>query len=384
MSDRDLHLLSRARAEALRSGWLETAPNPRVGALALARGHVVGRGRHAVFGGPHAEEAALRDAGAWDEAADRPLAGVVDEVVVSLEPCSARGGEKRRPPCTETLLAAGVRRVVVGAEDPDPRHRGRGLERLRAAGVEVVVLPALGAEDREREGAALAAFQRALAAPERPFVLLKWAATLDGRVAEPRGGGRITADAARGEVHFLRRCSDAVLAGKHTLLVDDPALTARPEGRELPAEEQPLRVLLDAPADFAARARLRHRPGLRLWVHGPEGPPLEEGAADRLLAAPRDAAGRLDLDWVLRALRADFGVRRLFVEGGPRVHGALLAGGAADAVVRYEAPLLYGAGAPAVAVPPGADSEAPVCALDPTTEERADLGPDLRRAFLLR
>ena len=376
MSSRDDALLARASAEARRAGWLSTAPNPRVGALALQGGHVVGYGHHAVCGGPHAEEAALRDAGAWDAEADRWREGAVDELVVTLEPCSSRAGGKRRAPCLEALLACGVRRLVVGCLDPDPRHAGAGLESFRAAGGEVVL----------RDGAAQfatlnRAFLRALAQPQRPWVLLKWAASLDGRTAAHGGESRwISGEASRTEVHALRAASDAVIAGAATLLRDDPRLDAR--GVDLPRGSQALRVLLlPAGVDADWRPSALDAPGPRLWVHGEQDslPEAVRAAGDSSLALPRSAQG-LDLDLLLGALRRDHGVRRLFVEGGARLHGALLAGNLADAVVRYEAPLLLGGGHGACA---GEGAASPSAGWRLVDEERADLAPDLRRAFLV-
>lgn len=373
MTERDQALLGRALHEALRAEWLFTAPNPRVGALALRGGHVVGYGHHARLGGPHAEEAALHDAGAWDAEAARPLPGRVDEMVVTLEPCSAGRSDKRRPACAELLQAAGVRRLVIGSADPDPRQAKLNLAAMRAAGIEVVI--------HEREQVeALAAFRLGLRHAERPFTLLKWAASVDGKIAAANGASQwITGPQARAEVHELRALSDGILCGRRTLLGDDPSLTARPDGEA--AVRQPLRILLDAPEDLRAGARVLAAPGPRLWVTGPGGrPPREAPAADAHLVVPRDSAGRLALEPLFAALRARHGVRRLLVEGGALLHGAILDQRLADAIVRYEAPMLLG----------GARSAcAGVGALDPDHaprllhEERRDLGPDLRRAFLL-
>lgn len=374
MKPRDLPLLARAAAEALRAEWLFTAPNPRVGALALAGGHVTGYGHHAQVGGAHAEEVALRDAGAWDEERGAPRSGVVDEMVLTLEPCSAAGPGKRRPACLDLLRAAGIRRLVVGAEDPDPRHRGHALRTLAADGVEVVLAPL--AQD-----AALAAFARALAHPERPFVLLKWAASFDGKMAAASGASRwISGEEARAETHALRAASDAVMVGRGTLLADDPRLDARPVGD--PPQCQPLRVLLDAPEDLRADARVLTTPGPRLWICAAgAAPPRAAPAADAAMHAPRGSDGLLDLTSALRSLRADHGVRRLLVEGGARVHGAFLDQRLADAVVRYEAPLLLGGTRSACA---GIGFASPAEGATLHHEERRALGADLRRAFLLR
>ena len=377
MSERDGHLLDKALAEAARASWLFSAPNPRVGALAMAGGHVVGRGSHRRFGGPHAEEAALRDAGAWDDRSGGPLAGIVDEMVVSLEPCSASGGEKRRPPCVGLLQRAGVSRVLVGAVDPDPRHAGRGLEQLAAAGI------AVRRSDRQQAFAeSNGCFLDALAQPTRPWVLLKWAASFDGKTATDGGLSQwISGPESRREVHLLRAVGDAVLAGPGTLRADDPRLDARPA--DAPAAEQPLRVLLLPDGRLTDGAAALEASGPRLWLLAEGAEPsvclrraLDAGDAALRLAA--DPAGRLDLADALVWLRRERGIRRLLVEGGPRLQGALLDAGLADAVVRYEAPLLLGGGDGALL---GAGADHPRRASRLVDEERAALGPDLRRAF---
>ncbi len=374
---RDRRLLERARHEAARAGWLWTAPNPRVGALALSGGLVAGRGCHRRVGGAHAEEEALRDAGAWQAGEAAPRPGVVDELVVSLEPCSSPAGRegKRRPPCTEALLAAGVRRVVVGRLDPDPRHRGRGVEALRAAGVEVVVL-----EEPPGPDPLLGAFEDALRHPERPWVLLKWAQGFDGRAAAPGGFPRwISSPESRREVHRLRALGDAILAGPGTLLQDDPRLDARPEDfGDPPAARPPLRVLLDPRAEVPPEAAVRRRPGRRIWLRAEGAPAQKEDPEDAVWFLPPRPDGRLDLVPALARLRAEEGVRRLFVEGGPRLQGDLLERGLADALLRYEAPLLLGG--PVHALPGSGDPGRVRHLVDP---EAARLGPDRREAWRL-
>lgn len=372
MIDRDRHLLARAAREAARAEWLFTAPNPRVGALALSGGLVVGYGHHEKVGEAHAEEAALRDAGAWDPERNAPRAGIVDEMVVTLEPCSAQGAGKRRPACAEMLRAAGIRRLVVGAQDPDPRHQGAALRSLREAGVEVLT------PDFPQE-AFLAPLHRALSHQERPFVLLKWAASLDGKVATASGASKwITGTAARAEGHQLRMLSDAILCGSGTLLADDPALTARVEGEASP--RQPLRVLLNAPGHLPASARVLSGASPRLWVTDAQGkPPGAAPTGDFHLALTRGADGRIPLTLLMQAL-AERGIRRLLVEGGSALQGALLDQGLVDAVVRYEAPLLLGGSRGACS---GGGVASPAQGLALRHEERRDLNPDLRRAFLL-
>lgn len=359
-----------------------TAPNPRVGALALKQGHIMGRGHHGVFGGPHAEEAALRDAGAWDKANDRALPDLVDEMVVTLEPCSATG--KKRAPCTQALIDAGVQRVLLGATDPDPRHQGAGVRVLEEAGI-AVRQPAAD-EAAARMATLNRAFLRALAHAERPWIILKWAASLDGKVATDAGVSQwITGPAARAEVHRLRSCSDAVLAGAGTLLEDDPRLDARPEDDPaldalLASRGQPRRVLVGGGDRVAATARIFESATARLWVLGEEAPAAAvDEHGDALVRVARTPNG-LDLVEALTKLCEEHGIRRLFVEGGARIHGALLAQGLADAVVRYEAPILLGGQRGACA---GPSFETPAAAPRWMDEERADLGGDLRRAFLI-
>jgi diaminohydroxyphosphoribosylaminopyrimidine deaminase/5-amino-6-(5-phosphoribosylamino)uracil reductase len=371
---RDTSLLARAFQEAERAGWLLTAPNPRVGAMALLDGHVVGHGHHAACGLAHAEEAALRDAGAWDEATDRPIPGRVDEMIVSLEPCSSEGGGKRRRPCAVLLLEAGVKRVVVGAGDPDPRHRGAGLAKLREAGVEVVE-----AGEDARFRAQNPAFLAALTASTRPFTVLKWAATLDGRTATRSMASQwITGPAARAEVQRLRAVSDGVLVGPGTLAVDQPRLDARTLPED-PLQRQPTRLFWGAARAAAAGKGPGTVPGPRWWLESEEQLPNGADADDRCLVVPAGPLGGLDAGAAMERLHEE-GIRRILVEGGSRLQGRLLAAGLVDAVVRYEAPCLFGGGLCSLE---GEGVEDPAQAWRLTAEERLDLGPDLRRAFLL-
>ncbi|KAA3607758.1 MAG: bifunctional diaminohydroxyphosphoribosylaminopyrimidine deaminase/5-amino-6-(5-phosphoribosylamino)uracil reductase RibD [Planctomycetota bacterium] len=380
MESRDLLLLERAFHEAETASWLYTAPNPRVGALALKDGHVIGRGCHQRLGGAHAEEAALADAGAWDAKHRRPIPGRVDEMAVSLEPCSSHGSGKRRQPCTEHLIEAGVRRLVVGALDPNPEHAGAGLERLRAKGIEVHLA---GEGFQTRFEQSNAQFLRHLRFPRRPWVLLKWAASLDGKTATDQGVSQwISGPDSRAEVHELRGLSDAILAGKNTLLQDDPQLTSRPGGQ--PLRHQPLRVLVDPEGETPSEARVFQEPGPRLWLLAEGVEPAGALArrlqcdGDRMLMLPRDEEGKLDLKVALSSLRQEFGVRRLLVEGGAGLHGWLLDAGFIDAVVLYEAPILLGGRHGAVM---GGGFASPQRALNLGHEDRRELGPDLRRAF---
>ena len=189
-----VHLAEAARIALKGRGEVE--PNPMVGAVVAAEGRVIGRGYHARYGGPHAEVHALRRAGDAARGAD---------LFVTLEPCSSRG---KTPPCTEAILAAGIRRVVAGAVDPDPRHRGRGLDLLRAQGISCI-----DARDPACE-ALLRPFMRGLES-RRPHVVLKWASTLDGRIAAADGSSRwISGPESRRIVHRLRGHCDGGHGGR--------------------------------------------------------------------------------------------------------------------------------------------------------------------------
>lgn len=327
-------LLERARLLAERGRGI-VEPNPLVGAIAFANGEIVGEGWHARYGGPHAEEVALEQC---------LVRGIEpDTLVVTLEPCSSVGSGKRRPPCTELIEAAGIRRVIVGMLDPDPRHRGGGLDVLRRAGIDVLgPFPSKALEEL------LTRFLRALSL-ERPWVLGKWAMTLDGKTATHSGSSRwISGDEALDWAHELRATADAVLVGIGTALTDDPELTVRRVvGRD------PLRVVLDAEADLAPGCRLlttKDRSKVVVFV----GKEADEERRRRLEAtgalvirldygAP-SATGRrrVDLDRALAILRTEFGVRRLLVEGGGETLARFFERGAVDEVATCIAPKIVG------------------------------------------
>ncbi len=378
MNIRDQSLLDRAFHEAERASWLWTAPNPRVGALALSQGHVIGHGHHAFLGGPHAEEAALRDAGAWNEDSNSPRPGVVDEMILTLEPCSATGPSKRRPKsCLHLLQAAGVKRVVLGATDPDPRHQGGAIAAMRAHGIEVI-----HAAEEPRFATQNPAFLMAQDQPQRPFVLCKWAASMDGRTATEHGVSQwITGEEARAEGHQLRAISDGILVGSRTLHLDQPRLNARVSPED-PWRNQPVRVFLAASHLAQANQGPLSIAGPRWWIESNPQASLPTGATDddHLLSLPPDECGRPDLDQALTKLK-DEGIGRLLIEGGSRVQAAFLRAGLVDAIVRYEAPSLFGGG---LGSWQGQGPQHPREAWQLFAEERRDCGKDLRRAFLLR
>jgi len=312
-------------------GLGNTWPNPAVGCVLVKDGRVVGRGWTQPGGRPHAEVVALERAG---EAARGATA------YVTLEPCSHHG---RTPPCCDALIRAGVSRVVAALRDPDARVDGRGLRRLREAGV-AVEEGLMGAE-----AAALNAGFLARIAQGRPLVTLKIGATLDGRIATGAGESRwITGEAARREVHLLRARHDAVLVGSGTALADDPDLTCRIPG----ADPVPvLRVVADSRLRLPAGARLvrtaREAPTWLLTGTGRRpaalAPFLAAGVEVVVIRRARGGVG-LQPRPMLAALAAR-GVTRVLAEGGASLAAALLAADLVDRIAWFHAPALLGADA---------------------------------------
>lgn len=320
MSD-DARWMARALELAGR-GWARVAPNPLVGAVVVRDGELVGEGWHTEYGHPHAEVEALRAAG---EAARGAT------VFVTLEPCSHHG---KTPPCTGALLAAGVRRVVFAASDPNPKAAGGG-EVLRAAGVEVLG-GVLAEEARDQNAVFFHAHSPAGA--ERPFIALKLALTLDGRIADHAGSSVwITGDEARNEVHRLRAGFDAVAVGAGTALADDPRLTVR---GELEPRVPPVRVVFDRelllPLESSLVTTAREVP---VMVIAGTVPPAEHAAALETRGVRVLRAGNVHDG--LRALR-DAGVSSLFVEGGAILASEMLRAGVVDRLYLFYAPLFLG------------------------------------------
>ncbi|AWK09413.1 bifunctional diaminohydroxyphosphoribosylaminopyrimidine deaminase/5-amino-6-(5-phosphoribosylamino)uracil reductase RibD [Streptomyces spongiicola] len=344
----DTHAMRRAVALAAR-GLGSTSPNPVVGCVVTdASGRRVGEGFHQRAGGPHAEIHALREAGG------RARGGTA---YVTLEPCNHTG---RTGPCALALADAGIARVVYAVADPNPQATG-GAGTLRAAGVRV--------EHGLLEAEAAAGNTAWLTSVclGRPYVVWKYAATLDGRIAAADGTSRwISSPESRADVHRLRAEADAVIVGSGTARTDDPHLAAR----GVDGATQPLRVVLDTEARAV-------RPGARVL----------DGAAPTLVAVAEDAetglpgvlrlprAGRgLSVPALLEALYAR-GVRSALLEGGPTLAGSFVAAGAVDRVVGYLAPVLLGAGPTALAEA-GISTITEALRLD--VAESVRLGPDLR------
>jgi diaminohydroxyphosphoribosylaminopyrimidine deaminase / 5-amino-6-(5-phosphoribosylamino)uracil reductase len=365
VSDTDQALLLRAVALAEQSIGLSD-PNPRVGCvLRTADGQLAGEGFTQQAGGPHAEVMAMRAAAA----AGHALAG--GTAWVSLEPCAHHG---RTPPCADALIAAGLARVVIAMGDPFAQVAGRGIQRLRAAGIVVDLAdggPACLAAQALNIGF-LSRVQRGL-----PWVRLKVAASLDGRTALPDGRSQwITGSAARRDGHAWRRRAGAVLSGIGTVVADDPQLDVR----LVPTQLQPLRVVVDSGFNTPPGARLLQVPGRALVVGAqahPERMAALRAAGAELLLLPA-ADGRVDLAGLLQRLAAD-GVSELHVEAGAVLNAALLGAGLADELLVYTAPKLLGPGLGMAALPP-------LAALDQALafdfEDCQRVGDDLR--LLLR
>lgn len=324
MAARDDARFMRLALRAGRSGLGRTSPNPPVGAVVVKNGAIVGSGFHARAGLPHAEVGALHEAG-------RRARGAT--LYVTLEPCNHHG---RTPPCSEAVLAAGIRRVVIGTTDPNPKVAGKGAERLRAAGLDVET----GVLQRECDE--LIAFFRKHVATGVPFVTLKLAASLDGRIATANGDSQwITGPASRRHVHLLRDQHDAVLVGAETAILDDPELTCRRRGGR-----NPRRVVVDG--------RLRLPPTAKLVATAGEVPTLvftARGADAARVAALRSAGvevvvlparnGMLRWKRILAELgRRD--VSSVLVEGGGQVAAALLRERQVDRLNLFLAPMLIG------------------------------------------
>ncbi|MEU9984756.1 bifunctional diaminohydroxyphosphoribosylaminopyrimidine deaminase/5-amino-6-(5-phosphoribosylamino)uracil reductase RibD [Streptomyces sp. NPDC050856] len=344
----DANAMRRAIALAAR-GLGSTSPNPVVGCVVLdASGHEVGAGHHERAGGPHAEVNALRQAGVLARGGT---------AYVTLEPCNHTG---RTGPCAQALIEAGVARVVYAVADPDRQAAG-GADTLRAAGVRVE--QGLLAGEAEAGNAAWLTSVRL----GRPYVLWKYAATLDGRIAAQDGTSRwITSAESRADVHRLRARADAVVVGAGTARADDPHLAVR--GVE--GAVQPLRVVVDTEGTAV-------RPGAR--VLDDAAPTLIAVAEDAttglpgVVRIPRDGRG-LSVPALLAALHRR-GVRSVLLEGGPTLAGSFVAAGAVDKVVGYLAPALLGEGPAALT---GAGIATLTEALRLEIDECVRIGPDLR------
>jgi diaminohydroxyphosphoribosylaminopyrimidine deaminase/5-amino-6-(5-phosphoribosylamino)uracil reductase len=323
-----------------RQGIGLASPNPYVGALIVdARGNVVGTGTYTYDGVKHAEVLALEQAG------EKARGGTL---YINLEPHSHQG---RTPPCTDALIAAGIHRVVASMSDPNPKVSGKGFEKLRAAGIQVEV-GKLEAEARRLNEAFARYIRHGV-----PFVTLKSAMTLDGKIAPPPiagsnripgipSGGWITGEAARAHVHEQRHQSDAILVGVGTILADDPLLTDR-SGR--PRRRPLLRVILDSRLRLPLQSRLVQSAAqisqsdvLVFCSSGEEKTKRElEVRGLRVEHVPPAADGRPDMHAIMRKL-GELEITSVMIEGGSAVNGTALSSGIVDKVFLYYAPKIFG------------------------------------------
>jgi diaminohydroxyphosphoribosylaminopyrimidine deaminase / 5-amino-6-(5-phosphoribosylamino)uracil reductase len=314
-------------------------PNPRVGCvISRSKGHVIAQGHTQQAGGPHAEIMALRAA----RAAGHDVRGAT--AYVTLEPCSHHG---RTPPCCDALIEAGIARVVVAIEDPNPLVAGQGIARLRAAGIEVeVVGGAWGAASRELN---IGFFSRMVRG--RPWLRMKVAASLDGRTALEGGASQwITGEAARADGHAWRRRAGAVLTGIGTVQGDDPRLDVR----LVATERQPLRVVVDSRLEIAPSAKVLQPPGQALiYTASDDAARIAALASPQVEVArlPANAQGKTDLAAMLADL-ARREINELHVEAGEKLNGSFLRAGLVDELLVYMAPRLLGPGRGIAAIGP--------------------------------
>jgi diaminohydroxyphosphoribosylaminopyrimidine deaminase / 5-amino-6-(5-phosphoribosylamino)uracil reductase len=335
-SEQDFHFMRRA-LELAERGMYSTSPNPRVGCVLVSNEEIVGEGWHQRAGEPHAEVLALTQAG------DRARGATA---YVTLEPCSHFG---RTPPCVRALIEANVARVVAAMEDPNPRVSGAGLQALREAGIEVrcglmqseAAELNIGFVNRMRFG--------------RPWVRMKLAISLDGRMALPDGRSQwITGPQARADGHSWRARACALLTGVGTVREDDPLLTVRDVELGATPLRQPIRVVVDSRFDIPLGARIVGGDGAALVaptivVHLARKPEVEAQLQDRgvqlltLTSAAPDKKDKLDLAVLLEEL-ARLGINELHVEAGAKLNSSFLAANLVDELLVYQAPLLLGDG----------------------------------------
>lgn len=321
------------RALALAQSVLTAGPNPRVGCVIVRDGGIVGEGFHARAGDPHAEANALHQAG------DRARGATV---YVSLEPCSHTG---RTPPCSDALIHAGVAEVIFAGADPNPKVSGRGLKRMREAGIKVTgpLLP-------EQADAINPGFIKRMK-HGLPWVRCKMAMSLDGRTAMASGESKwITGPEARADVQRLRATSCAVLTGVNTVLVDNPSLNVRleqltdPRAQHL-AGKQPLRVVLDSALRTPMDARIFESEGdvLLLCASSALADDARYQRAGMLVRSmPMTGRGQIDLRATLRMLAQEFDCNDVLIEAGPTLAGAMIQAGLVDELVIYMGAKLLG------------------------------------------
>jgi diaminohydroxyphosphoribosylaminopyrimidine deaminase / 5-amino-6-(5-phosphoribosylamino)uracil reductase len=323
MTDRPASEVMRRALDLARGGWGQTAPNPMVGAVVVRDGAVAAEGFHARYGGPHAEAAALAAAG------DRARGATL---YVTLEPCVHHG---KTPPCADAIVAAGINRVVISTRDANPEAAG-GADKLRAAGLAVEI------GDGEAEARELnAAYFHRFSHPERPFVTLKVAISIDGALAaaDRSTTTRLTGAESRREVHRLRAGHDAIAVGVGTVLADDPQLTVRQwASPRVPLTRVVFDSVLRTPVDSVLVRTVAEAPVVLVA----RDPAPERARALEAAGAAVVSAGAFPEALLLLAER---GIRSLLVEGGARLAGSFLANAAVDRLITFQAPVVLGEGA---------------------------------------
>ena len=362
MSD---ELVMRRALALARRAYGATSPNPLVGAVLVKSGKIIGEGWHHRAGQPHAEIEALRDA----ERRGKSARGAT--LYVTLEPCCTHG---RTPPCTEAIKTAGIQRVVVGAIDPNPKHTGRGLAILRRAGIAVTNGVLAGEAARLNE-----AFNHWIV-HRTPFVLVKAAMTLDGKIATASGESKwITGEKSRAMGMKLRQGADAILVGVNTVLADDPSLTIRGQKSVVSGQNRLRRIILDSRARTPLKSKVASDDFAALTtIVVTRSAPARRVAALRkrinVWVAP-ERKGRVDLRWLLKKLGGE-NVTSLLVEGGGEVNAAFLMSHLAQRIAFFYAPkVLGGRDARKAVAGDGARSLAETLAL--TDVEWRRLGEDL-------
>ena len=299
-------------------------PNPLVGAVIVRDGAVIGQGYHAFFGGPHAERAAL-------DSLTAPANGAV--LYVTLEPCCHHG---KTPPCTDAIIKSGIRRVVIGASDPNPLVAGKGMAVLRSSGIEVI--QGVLEEECIRQNEVFFHFIRS----RQPYVVMKYAMTMDGKIATRTGASQwITGEIAREQVHRDRNRYTAIMVGVGTVLADDPMLTCR-----IPGGRDPIRIVCDSRLSTPPSARLVESAGslttiLATCCTDPDRHVPYLAAGCEILTVRADADGHVDLAALMQALGAR-GIDSIVLEGGGTLAWAALRAGIVHRVQAYIAPKLFG------------------------------------------
>lgn len=312
-------------------GYGATSPNPMVGAVLVKRGKIIGQGWHHRAGMPHAEIEALRDA---ERKGNDPKGATL---FVTLEPCCTH---ERTPPCTDAIIAAGIKKVVVGTTDPNPAHAGRAFRLLRRAGMEVVLLAS-------EDCALLNEPFNHWIVHRTPFVTVKAAMTLDGKIATSLGESKwITGEKSRAYAMKLRQGVDAILVGVNTVVADDPALTVRSiKSTKLKVKNVKRRFVLDPQARTPLTAKLVSDEFADLTTivvskHAPPNRVAELSKRVKVLVAPNQKS-KIDLRWLMKKLGAE-NISSLLVEGGGETNALFLVGGFAHRVAFFYAPKVLG------------------------------------------